>query len=340
MSSLRNNNERRPSDADRSFLPEIASPFWTAMLDELRDGVVFLDTELGVTLWSASAERLTGLTASRVEGKSFIETISSLIPPDESQHLESAIRGHAAQTVPLLLTLTPDIVNAAKISIDCRISPIHGAVLGAVLGAESGSGSSEQPDFLGAVLLLQDASSRLLWERERRVLREETRRDPLTGVANRTEFERAHGELFDTHRQRNTSYALIVCDIDRFKRINDTHGHQVGDDVILALTDVLREASGDGDLVARYGGEEFVMLYSDCTLSEAAARAETMREAFSRRQYVRLEGLAVTVSFGVAELRDDDTVESLFHRADRRLLHAKNEGRNRVVANTGREEGE
>jgi diguanylate cyclase (GGDEF)-like protein len=122
-----------------------------------------------------------------------------------------------------------------------------------------------------------------------------------------------------------------MCDLDRFKQINDTYGHQAGDDVIRCLAGLLRASCRSGDLVARYGGEEFVVLCADCGNVAAARRADEIRKALSRIPQPRMEGRSATVSFGVTELQPGDTPDTMLRRADRALLMAKAQGRNCVV---------
>jgi diguanylate cyclase (GGDEF)-like protein len=124
---------------------------------------------------------------------------------------------------------------------------------------------------------------------------------------------------------------LIICDIDHFKRINDTYGHQAGDDALVTFAGVLREISREGDLVARYGGEEFVVLCAGCDNPAATSRAEEIRRAVERTPVPSLDGNTMTASFGVTEIQLGDTPATLVSRADRALLTAKSSGRNRVV---------
>jgi diguanylate cyclase (GGDEF)-like protein len=133
------------------------------------------------------------------------------------------------------------------------------------------------------------------------------------------------------HREHHVTCSLMICDLDHFKRVNDTYGHQAGDDVIQALASVLRSGCGPGDLVARYGGEEFVMLCADCDNATATRRAEQSRKALSQIVHPKLGGRAVTASFGVTEVQAGDTAETMLRRADRALLLAKEKGRNMVV---------
>ena len=157
--------------------------------------------------------------------------------------------------------------------------------------------------------------------------------DELTGVCNRRRFlELAEGELRRSRRY-DRPLTLIMFDLDRFKRLNDSHGHAAGDAVLSEAAACAAAGLRETDCLARYGGEEFVVLLSESTAQQGRAVAERMRAA--------LEGLAVehgdrehrfTASFGVATLETGDAdIEALLERADRALYEAKNAGRNRVV---------
>ena len=122
-----------------------------------------------------------------------------------------------------------------------------------------------------------------------------------------------------------------MCDLDHFKSVNDTYGHQAGDEAIKSLAALLKGACRPGDLVARYGGEEFVMLCADCDNAAAARRAEQVRMALAQMPQPKLNGRPITVSFGVTEIQPGDTAETMLRRADRALLMAKAKGRNTVV---------
>jgi len=125
--------------------------------------------------------------------------------------------------------------------------------------------------------------------------------------------------------------SLLMFDLDRFKAINDTYGHQAGDDVIQSLASLMKSSCRPGDLVARYGGEEFVILYADCNNASAAHRAEQIRKSFCQIPQAKMHGRMATVSIGVTEVQPGDTPETMLRRADRALLKAKAEGRNTVV---------
>jgi diguanylate cyclase (GGDEF)-like protein len=150
-------------------------------------------------------------------------------------------------------------------------------------------------------------------------------------VANRAEFDRVHAQFVAAHLETRLPCSLIISDIDRFKHVNDTYGHQAGDEVIQSFARLLKGSCRPGDLVARYGGEEFVLLCADCDNAAAVRRAEELRKAFSHVNHVTLGGRRVTASFGVTEIQPGDTPETMLRRADRALFDAKESGRNRVV---------
>jgi diguanylate cyclase (GGDEF)-like protein len=156
--------------------------------------------------------------------------------------------------------------------------------------------------------------------------------DSLTGIANRRHFFDLAGREVAVARRRQTALAAVMLDIDHFKRINDTYGHQVGDDVICGVVARLRSQSRDTDVLARYGGEEFVLLLPDAG-SQAAETAERLRAEVARIPVETRDGpVEVTVSVGVAYLRPEDTgLDTLLGRADECLYSAKENGRNRVV---------
>ena len=162
-------------------------------------------------------------------------------------------------------------------------------------------------------------------------LHEKATKDPLTQVANRAEFDRVHEMFVAAHQQQQVPCSLLMCDLDRFKQVNDRYGHQAGDDAIKSLAGLLRSSCRPGDLVARYGGEEFVVLCADCDNASAARRAEQIRKTLAQLAQPKMNGRSVTVSFGVTEIQPGDTPETMLRRADRALLMAKANGRNTVV---------
>ena len=156
--------------------------------------------------------------------------------------------------------------------------------------------------------------------------------DALTGANNRAAFETEVQRRCDLAAAGGDGFALLVVDIDHFKSINDTHGHSVGDRVLVALVAFLRERVRRGDTVARWGGEEFAVVLPGASLRVAMRKAkELIAELADRSWAVTPEiELSFTVSGGVAAWKRDDTGATLFERADRALYAAKDGGRNRA----------
>ncbi|MDO8270691.1 MAG: diguanylate cyclase [Gammaproteobacteria bacterium] len=156
--------------------------------------------------------------------------------------------------------------------------------------------------------------------------------DSLTGAANRHVFDTIFDQVLRSARRRNKQVALISIDIDHFKDVNDTFGHQAGDLVIRFVADVIRTHSREADTLCRWGGEEFLLLLGDCTSDEAAERAEVIRKAV-KKQSVNFgrEDIRVTLSCGVAQYRSGEELFTLIARVDSALYRAKNEGRDRVI---------
>ena len=156
--------------------------------------------------------------------------------------------------------------------------------------------------------------------------------DPLTGLNNRRAFAREAHVMVAQANASKSPLCLLVCDIDHFKDVNDTYGHDAGDTVIAACAALLKEKFSERELLARFGGEEFVVLmpYANATMARMQADiVRSLAEASIGAQVDR--DLQVTLSFGVAERLDEEGFEALFKRADEALYQAKAEGRNRTL---------
>ena len=152
--------------------------------------------------------------------------------------------------------------------------------------------------------------------------------DALTGVYNRRKFNDLTLAEVERVRRYGHPLSLLILDIDHFKRVNDTYGHEAGDEVLVVLAGLIRAAIRATDSLARWGGEEFVVLSPDVTLEGEAELAERLRAAASTHEHSSVG--TVTASFGVAQYRAGETPDELFARADEALYRAKEGGRDRV----------
>jgi diguanylate cyclase (GGDEF)-like protein len=159
--------------------------------------------------------------------------------------------------------------------------------------------------------------------------------DALTGANNREHFDSQLRMELSYARRHNTDLVLLLFDVDHFKRVNDTYGHPVGDEVLIEIARAVRRLVRNEDVFARYGGEEFGLILRGIDINGARSAGERLRAQIEKLAIASDRGpIRVTISVGCASLATtkDATTEALVQTADRRLYAAKNAGRNRVVA--------
>ncbi|MGQ9365592.1 diguanylate cyclase [Azospirillum sp. ST 5-10] len=157
--------------------------------------------------------------------------------------------------------------------------------------------------------------------------------DPLTGLRSRRGMQEALEREMNRFRRTGQPFCLALCDIDRFKSVNDTYGHDVGDRVLAAMAAVVSRSIRSFDEAFRMGGEEFLVCLKETVLEDGWQVVERLRADLMATPIVLPDGrvLRITASFGLVESGPDTAVDDLVVRADRALYHAKNSGRNRVV---------
>jgi diguanylate cyclase (GGDEF)-like protein/PAS domain S-box-containing protein len=296
---------------------KIGAWFENKLLENMYDAVAFVDLACRILLWNRGAERLTGIAAAGILGHIWHPELLQMSDEKSQKICDSDCPMRVALQSGVQSLRRSRIVGrtARPVDVDTHAIPVTG----------------NDGDTVGAILILHDASSETTLEQRCMSLYEKATRDPLTQVANRAEFDRVHEMFVEVHQQRQMPCSLIICDLDMFKRVNDTYGHQAGDEGIQSLAGLLKSYCRPGDLVARYGGEEFVMLCVDCDNAAAARRAEQIRISLSQILQSRMDYRPITASFGVTEIQPGDTPETMLRRADRALLQAKAKGRNCVV---------
>jgi diguanylate cyclase (GGDEF)-like protein len=185
--------------------------------------------------------------------------------------------------------------------------------------------------FFISFLVLFVMQNNFVLKRMRFVLEDMAKCDPLTGIYNRRHFmEDSQMDIQRASRQKDDCY-IILFDLDKFKSVNDTHGHLIGDNVLIDTTTRIKAVIRPYDLFARYGGEEFIIYASGIDKNGIAALAERLRLSICDKEF-EYEGVCLnsSASFGIAHIGDYDINKAILH-ADKALYTAKNEGRNRVV---------
>lgn len=289
--------------------------FHNRLLDSLKDAAIYLDADGQILRWNQAAELISGRQATSLINRKWSPQLLGL-------HAEN---GAPLQACPLNQLWETHAAVHSKL----RVRHLEGREIVVSFSALPVFAAKQQVQ--GAIVVVRDASNEADLERKVQSLHQMASQDPLTKVANRVELDSRLPSFIEEHLGEGRRGSLIICDIDYFKRINDTHGHQAGDEALVTFAALLKENSREGDLVARFGGEEFVILCEDCDNPLASARAEKFRRAVEGTPVPALKGQSMTASFGVTELQPGDCIETLVARADRALLMAKSNGRNQVV---------
>lgn len=292
--------------------------FYRDLLDNLYDGVYFADRERRITYWNAGAERITGFTAEEVIGAHCFDNI--LI------HVDDQGTSLCRTECPLSRTIKDGRVREAEVYLHHRDGhrvPVYVRV-SAIADAEG--------RIVGGVEIFSENTSRMAALERIEELEEMALIDPLTGVGNRRYTEMNASARLDELRRYGWPLGLLFTDLDHFKRVNDTCGHAVGDQVLRAVARTLSNSMRPFDFLGRWGGEEFVALITNIEPSELPGVAERARVLVEQTSIqTEAHDLNVTVSIGAAMAQTEDSVEDLVERADRLMYRSKAEGRNRVT---------
>lgn len=161
-----------------------------------------------------------------------------------------------------------------------------------------------------------------------RLLEVLSKTDQLTGVFNRRHLDEVLSIALERNRRDGAVFSIILIDVDRFKSVNDTHGHPVGDRVLADMVGLMIDVKRPTDTIGRWGGEEFLLICSDSSLEDALRFAQRLRKAVEAHDFAVAEPM--TASLGVASMQDGDTIHGMISRADKALYRSKALGRNRV----------
>jgi len=161
---------------------------------------------------------------------------------------------------------------------------------------------------------------------------EQVREDQLTGTLNRRGLDDAMQREIARAQRKHTPLCVAILDLDNFKKLNDTYGHQAGDDALVHLTNVVKKTLRPTDIVARFGGEEFVIVFAETDVKQAVDVMRRLQRELTKRFFLHdNERLLITFSAGVAALRPDESQDAILARADKAMYQAKLQGKNRVV---------
>ena len=296
--------------------PEVGSLRYRALVDLAYDAIVTIDQQHNITLFNRAAENLFGYSSAEVLGR----RIETLLPEKFRTHHSRKVQHFADSYQTTLRQMTPprmdDSNSVYGLHRDGSLIPVEIAV-----SKIDVNGATE---FTAVVRDITDRA-RLM-----ELLKKQAATDALTGLPNRRECLEFVEKLLGTH----DGLSVFILDIDFFKEINDSHGHDSGDEVLRMLANVGASMILEPNLFARWGGEEFVAVLPGADENLARMIADQLRQRFERQDFEhtwRVKPIPFTVSIGVATRgANEGDVDALIKRADRALYRAKRSGRNRV----------
>ena len=293
--------------------------FFEEILNSLRDGIYYLDRSRTITYWNRGAEEITGYKARQVVGRSCRDNILNHVNEqgqvlcNEHCPMAATMQDGAPREVYVYL----HHAEGHRVPVRVRSTAIrdpHGNIIGAVETFSKGI-SPEQLD------------------RRIRQLKKTALLDPLTAIGNRRHLEsRLRVCMADLH-ENQIPFGLLFCDIDHFKQLNDTFGHNLGDNVLHMIAQTLRGNIRESDTMGRWGGEEFLVILRDVDVDALQKIGEKLL-ILVEESHLRLPDkrvLSATISIGGTLARESDTLNSLVDRADKLMYQSKIHGRDRFT---------
>jgi len=295
------------------------------LLDTMAEGLYLVDRKRVISYWNASAERITGYSAQQALGRFCGDGLLN--------HVDEHGEGLCGSRCPLLRTMSDGVdrdIRCYAHHAEGHLVPVH--VTARALRDETGT-------ITGAVETFTDDSHATEAEGRLRIAEKLAITDHLTGLGNRRLLERILTEGLNGAEGADTAeIAVLALDIDRFKTVNDNHGHAFGDEVIKTIAHTLTAVVADDGEVGRLGGDEFLVVMRKSSSREVDELADRVRAAVAQTSVVDAGiALRITVSIGVAVSIAGDTPETLVKRADDSMLEAKRLGRNTVVVSSSGE---
>jgi diguanylate cyclase (GGDEF)-like protein/PAS domain S-box-containing protein len=288
------------------------------ILDSIKDGVYFVDTERRILFWNKGAEEMTGFKAEQVLGSYCHDNILNHVT-------ESGVRlcfgGCPLQTcmedgVPRQAEVFLHHADGQRVPVLVRVSPMK----------------DETGRIIGGVETFTINKPSIAIRRKLDQLKEASLHDPLTGIGNRRSMEMQMPQVLQKVAGGENPGGILFVDIDLFKPINDTYGHEIGDKVLRMVAQTLKNNIRAEDLLGRWGGDEFIIFLLDTSEAYLRNIAEKLRHLVAQSR-LRIDGkeIGVTVSIGATLLRSMDTTHTVIERADKNMYLSKKADRNRVT---------
>jgi diguanylate cyclase (GGDEF)-like protein/PAS domain S-box-containing protein len=295
-------------------------------LESLGEALITTDKSGRIDYANPAAATLLGAEARLLDGRTVDQVITLVDETDRKllkDPIDLALRGTTTIGLGRRAFLLSRSAGSER-SIELTASPLR-------------SRDNAAEEITGAVVLLHDVTELRGITRQ---MSYQATHDALTGLVNRVEFERALSESLETARRGEAAHVMCFIDLDHFKAVNDTSGHQAGDSLLREVAKLMREAVRDSDIVARVGGDEFALLLPRCPLLKGRQIADDLTRAIAEHRFVWRDRIhSVGASVGLVELaRDSGSVEEVLAAADSACYVAKKQGAGKVVVYSARDE--
>ncbi|MFA5794098.1 MAG: sensor domain-containing diguanylate cyclase [Candidatus Brocadiia bacterium] len=297
---------------------QLDSNDYKVLLDNLYDGVYFVDRERQIIYWNKGAERITGYTSAEVVGRRCSDNILMHIDDEGHNlctgqcplfHSMSECRGHEAEVF-------LHHKDGYRVPVSVRVSPLR----------------DKSGNVIGAIEIFSDNTRRQDLISEVSELRRLALLDPVTELGNRHYAEIHLNTKLNEMSRYELAFGILFVDIDYFKSVNDTYGHDVGDRILKMTAKTMLNVLRPSDLVGRWGGDEFVIIVPNVDQEHLYSIAHKLRAFVEQSSFsIGNNTVKVTVSIGATIARTGDTMESLVKRADKLVYRSKSDGRNRVT---------
>lgn len=290
--------------------------FYLDLLDNLSEGVYFVDMERRITYWNKGAENITGRLAVDVTGLKCADNILA--------HVDTKGNPLCTSGCPLAATMLDGIPRhisaymlhkkGARVPVIISVNPMR----------------DEGAHIIGCVESFRDNSSEIALEQRLHDLEKMALVDVLTSIGNRRYADMILEERFSGLRRYDWPFGVIMCDIDNFKAVNDRYGHNIGDDVLKMVASTLVSSIRTSDTVFRWGGEEFLAVMANIDSNQLNDTAERICHLVAASKLIFGDDfLGVTVSSGATLAGKSDNAQMLVQRADTLLYKSKSGGKNR-----------
>jgi diguanylate cyclase (GGDEF)-like protein/PAS domain S-box-containing protein len=288
------------------------------LLENLFDGVYYVDKNRIITFWNKAAERLTGYSQSEVLGSSCSDNIL--------KHIDSNGREVCNNGCPLHATISDGQMRESllflhhkqghRVPVHIRISPIK----------------DKHGNIIGGIEIFSDNSQPLLMLKELEQLKKEAHLDPLLQVGNRRYAEMIFQARLYELAAFDVPFGAILLDIDYFKKVNDSHGHAIGDEVLLMVCRSIGGVLRQLDSLIRWGGDEFLIFLPNVTSEGLQTITERIR-IFVENSFIMVgnQKVSITVSIGASFAKKEETLESIIKRVDSLLYESKQSGKNKIT---------